>query len=147
MIYPVGTPLLFWVLMLVYRDDIRKLVTALKEEDAKHGTFTYAHELVDLNTSEETTTNASSTTTDRARTRRPSLVAHATDLRWLSSKFDKFEPLAWWANAYLIAMRLLQSSAMVFISNASLQATVASLIALVGISVQRNASPCRRQSE
>lgn len=148
LVYPIGVPLLFWVVMYIYRDDIRKFVVALKEEDDEHGTFTYAYELEALNTEEAATAVVSSnTTTGWAQTRRQRLAAQATELRWLSSNFDKFEPTSWWASGFLIAMRLLQTSAMVFISNASLQATVASLVALIGISVQRNASPYRRQSE
>jgi len=128
--------------MYIYRDEIYKLVTALKEYDAQHDTFTYAYELAALE-SEEQNTAATST----AHQRRLSATARATDVGWLASKFDKFEPLAYWTPGYLIAMRLLQTSAMVFITNPSLQASVACLIALIGINVQERNAPYRRPSE
>ena len=130
------------MLMYIYRDEIYKLVTALKEYDAQHDTFTYAYELAALESEEQTTTVAST-----AHQRHLSATARAADVDWLASKFDKFEPLAYWTPGYLIAMRLLQTSAMVFITNPSLQAAVASLIAFVGIALQTNTMPYRRPSE
>ena len=145
LVYSVGVPLFVLVLMYLYRADIFKLVQALKEYDATHDTFTYTRELVALARRE------SSTRARRRQTaspqRRPSLLAQAVDINWLASKFDRFEPHCWWASSFLIAMRLLQTSALVFITNTSLQAAVASVVALMGISVQRTTMPFRRPSE
>ena len=66
---------------------------------------------------------------------------------WMSSKIDKFDARSWWAGSYLIAMRIIQTSGMALIPSPGLQAVVASLIALVGISVQTHAAPYRRPSD
>ena len=44
-------------------------------------------------------------------------------------------------------MRIIQTSVMVFIVNPGLQATVASLFALIGVAVQTHAAPYRRSSD
>ena len=79
--------------------------------------------------------------------RRPSMITRSVDLLWLSSKIDKFQSRAWWAGSFLIAMRLMQTSAMVFFVNPGLQATAASLVALIGVAVQTHAAPYRNPSD
>ena len=74
-------------------------------------------------------------------------ITEATDLMRLSSKLDKFQPQSWWTSSYLVAMRILQTSAMVFIASPSAQAAIASLIALIVVSVQTHTAPYRRASD
>jgi hypothetical protein len=131
---------MFLVLMFVYRDDVEQFVQKMKDHDATHDTFSYAQDFAEL-TKAATPTAASSTTT--AQKRRPSrrasmMITQATDLMWLSSKLGKFQPQSWWTSSYLVAMRILQTSAMVFI---------ASLIALIAVSVQTHTAPYRRASD
>ena len=73
----------------------------------------------------------------------PYLYSHHTTV----SKVDKFEPTMWWTASFLIGMRVMQTSLMVFITRPSLQASVACLIALIGIAVQQRNAPYRRPSE
>jgi len=127
---------------------VKELVEAIKEYDAKNDTFTYAREFNAMTTATPDASTSSTTTTTTGRCeRRPSMIAKASDLMWMSSKIDKFEALCWWTSSYLIVMRIMQTSAMALIEKPSLQAAVASLIALVGVSVQTHAAPFRRASD
>ena len=132
--------------MYTYREDSVKLIEGLKKYDEKHQRFSFVSDVADLTALVATTTTEPQQAT-AGKERRPSIAAQANDLMWLSNKLDKFEPLMWWASGYLIAMRIIQTSMMVFITNPSLQASVASLIALVGVCAQRNATPYRRPSD
>jgi len=136
---------MIFVIMYTNRVEISKLIEGVKEYDAQDDGFSYISEFATLTTAKPEEHTARSSTTGRQR--RPSTIARATDLMWLSSKIDKFEPLRWWAAAFLILMRIMQTSVMALITNPSLQAAVASLIALVGVSVQTHAAPYRRSSD
>jgi len=141
---------MFLVLMFVYRDDVEQFVQKMKDHDATHDTFSYAQDFAELTKAATPTAASSSTTTvqERRPSRRPSMmITQATDLMWLSSKLDKFQPQSWWTSSYLVAMRILQTSAMVFIKNPSAQAAMASLIALIAVSVQTHTAPYRRASD
>ena len=122
-----GVPLIFFVVMYTYREDSVKLIEGLKKYDEKHQRFSFVSDVADLTALVATTTTEPQQAT-AGKERRPSIAAQANDLMWLSNKLDKFEPLMWWASGYLIAMRIIQTSMMVFITNPSLQASVASLI-------------------
>ena len=136
------------MIMYFYREDSKKLVESIKEYDANNDTFTYARDHTALATVEPEASTSSTTTTTRRRERRPSMIAKATDLMWMSSKIDKFDAApCWWAGSYLIAMRIMQTSVMALIPSPGLQAVAASLIALVGVSVQTHAAPYRRASD
>ena len=137
-----------FVIMHIYCDEVKELVGAMKEYDAKNGTFTYAREFNAMTTATPDASTSSTTTTTTGRCeRRPSMIAKASDLMWMSSKVDKFDAPCWWTSSYLIVMRILQTSAMALIATPSLQAAVMSLIALVGVSVQTHAAPYRRASD
>ena len=134
--------------MHIYRDDVKELVEAMKKYDANNDTFTYAREFNAMTTATpDASTSSTTMTTTGRRERRPSMIAKASDLMWVSSKIDKFDAPCWWTSSYLIVMRILQTSAMALIATPSIQAAVASLIALVGVSVQTHAAPYRRASD
>ena len=127
-----------------YRAGIQNLGDALAKHDAEHKRLSFVSDHAALATvdSEMATTNEAG-----GKQRRPSMVTRSVDLLWLSSKIDKFKSRAWWAGSFLIAMRIMQTSMMVFIVNPGLQATAASLIALVGVAVQSHAAPYRNPSD
>jgi hypothetical protein len=97
--------------------------------------------------SEAAGADAAASTEAAGKQRRPSMTRRSVSLLWLSSKIDKFQSRLWWAGSFLISMRIVQTSTMVFISNAGLQATAACLVALVGVAVQTHAAPYRRSSD
>lgn len=138
LLYPIGIPLMLFVVMYTCRDEFRKLVEGLKQYDAEHNVISYVSDHSVLAMVEPQTLG---------RGRRPSMVTRAADLSWLASKVDKFDSTMWWTGSFLIGMRVMQTSAMVFITNPSLQASVACLIALIGINVQERNAPYRRPSE
>ena len=135
--------------MYKHRDEIRKLGDALTEHDAEHKTFTFVRDHAALATvgSEAADSEAATSNETASKQRRPSMVTRSVDLLWLSSKIDKFQSRSWWAGPFLVGMRIAQTSIMVFISNAGLQATAASLVALIDIAVQTHAAPYRRPSD
>ena len=144
-----GVPFVILTTMYKHRDEVRKLGDALTEHDAEHKTFTFVHEHAALATvgSEAAVSEAATSSDAPSKQLRPSMATRSVDLLWLSSKIDKFRSRSWWAGSFLIGMRIAQTSIMVFISNAGLQATAASLVALIGIAVQTHAAPYRRTSD
>jgi hypothetical protein len=125
--------------MHTHREGIQRLGDILAEYDAQHQTITFVRDhaaLVKKTTSETV-----------GKQRRPSMVERSVDLLWLSSKVDKFRAQVWWAGSFVIVMRIAQTSTLVFIVNPGLQATVASLIALVGVAIQTHTAPYRRASD
>ena len=133
---------MIFLVMRSYREDIKTLVDKIKAHDAEHDTFTLSSDLVALPAPEPDGT-ASSTT----RSRRPSVIAQAADLKWLFASVEKFDALCWWTSSYQVAMRLMQTCAMVLIASPSAQAAMASLIALISVSVQTHTAPYRRPSD
>ena len=123
--------------MYTHREDARKLGNALVEHDAKHQTISF----VDDHTKQ---TPVTSETAEKRR--RLSMIKRSVKLVWLSSKVNQFGS-SWWAGSFVIAMRIMQTSAMVFLHNPGLQAAVASLIALAGVAVQTHAAPYRQASD
>jgi hypothetical protein len=120
-----GVPLGFFALMYFYRAEFHNLVMLSKEDDAQDHTTTLSR-----------------------KSRRPSHhIEMAANLGFLASKVKKFQPECWWTHAFQIGMRIIQTSAMVFLTDLRQQAVLASVIALMGISVQRNTAPYRRPSE
>jgi hypothetical protein len=130
--------------MRTHREAIRKLGDTLTEHDAEQDTFTFVRDHAALATMNSEAATVSETT---GKQRRPSMVTQSVDLLWLSSKIDKFQSRSWWAGSFLIMMRLIRTSIMVSIANPGMQATAASLIALVGVAVQTHATPYRRASD
>ena len=135
--------------MHTHREEARKLGDALTEHDAKHNTFTFVRDHAALVTvdSEVAESEVAMGSNKRRRQRRPSMIRRSADLLWISSKIDKFQSRSWWAGSFLIFMRIMQTSIMVFIVNPELQAAAASLVALVGVAVQTHAAPHRRPSD
>jgi len=133
---------MIFLVMRSYREDIKTLVDKIKAHDAEHDTFTLSSDLVALPAPEPDGT-ASSTT----RSRRPSFIAQAADLKWLFASIEKFDAMCWWTSSYQVAMRLMQTCAMVLIASPSAQAAMASLIALISVSVQTHTAPYRRPSD
>ena len=130
--------------MRSHREGIRKLGDALAEHDAAYNTLTFVHDHVTPATAESEVAGGG---TNTGRQRRPSIVYRSVDLLWLSSKIDKFQSRSWWAGSFLILMRIMQTSIMVFIANPGLRATAASLVALIGVAVQTHTAPYRRASD
>ena len=130
--------------MRTHRHGIRKLGDALAEHDAMHKRLSFVRDHAALAIVDSESATTSETT---GKQRRPSMITRSVDLLWLSSKIDKFQSRAWWAGSFLIAMRLMQTSAMVFFVNPGLQATAASLVALIGVAVQTHAAPYRNSSD
>ena len=130
--------------MHTHRGEIRKLGDALAEHDAEHSTFTFVSDHAMFVTMDS---EAATSSEAPGKQRRPSMTRRSVDLLWLSSKIDKFQSRSWWAGSFLIGMRITQTSIMVFIVNPGLQATAASLVALVGVAVQMHTAPYRRPSD
>ena len=130
--------------MYSHREGIRKLGDALAENDAAHNTLTFVHDHAILSPAGS---EAAGGGTNTGRQRRPSMISRSVDLLWLSSKIDKFQSRSWWAGSFLILMRIMQTSIMVFIANPGLRATAASLVALIGVAVQTHTAPYRRASD
>ena len=139
-----GVPLLVFVIMFTNREEIQSLGDAMAEHDAGHGTFTFVRDHATLAAADA---EASTTSESVGKLRRPSTIARSVDLLWLSSKIDKFQSRSWWAGSFLIALRIMQTSIMVFIVNPGLRATAATLVALAGIAVQTHFAPYRRTTD
>ena len=160
--------------MYRFRKSIKGLVTKMDEHDRAHDTFTFVGDIIAQQglpptaeltppaelpppaeplpqSAEPRATTTTTTAEPRATTttggRRPSLISAAADVSWLSEEIDTFSPLRWWAGSYIIGMRLLQTSAMALIASPNLQAAAATLVALAGACVQRDAAPYRRDSD
>ena len=114
----------------------------LKERDAEHNSFTTTHDLAEV--SRRISALDSNT---KIRGHRKSAFHRASNLLWLARAFCKFDPDKWWAASLLIIMRLLQTSGMVLITDFSVRAVCASLVAWIGIYCQRNIAPFRRPSD
>lgn len=139
-----GDPLLVFVIMFTNREEIQSLGDAMAEHDAGHGTFTFVRDHATMAAADA---EASTTSKSVGKQRRPSMIARFVDLLWLSSKIDTFQSRSWWAGSFLIALRIMRTSIMVFIVNPGLRATAASLVALAGIAVQTHFVPYCRTSD
>ena len=89
--------------MLIYpkREQIKKILTDIKEQDRKTHTVTTVTEVV-----------------ASKRRQRASIVELSASVRWLVPKFEKFEPECWWFGAFALVLRLCQSSMMVVFHDA-----------------------------
>ena len=125
-----GVPLLLVVLIYPKREQIKKILTDIKEQDRKTHTVTTVTEVV-----------------ASKRRQRASIVELSASVHWLVPKFEKFEPECWGYGAFALVLRLCQSSMMVMFDDQSIQAACASMIAQVGICAQRNLAPYRRASD
>ena len=140
-------PCVFGVIMFRHRSETKQIIEGFKKHDSQHKGFTTTMELAHIANHSATDTAAESPPAVRVKKHRPSLITKAADFAWLASKFDKFQGHCWWTSTFLISMRLLQTSAMLLLESSSVQAVVASLLAQVGVCVQRNVHPYRRQSD
>ena len=125
-----GVPLLLVTLLYPKREQIKKILTDIEEQDLKTHTVTTVKEIV-----------------ASKRRQRASIVELSESIRWLVPKFEKFQPACWWFGAFALVLRLCQSSMMVMFENQSIQAGCASIIAQVAICAQRNLAPYRRASD
>jgi hypothetical protein len=80
-------------------------------------------------------------------TRRGSIKEAFLKLDWLKRNFRDFEPSCWWMGIFELVRRLCQTSLMVLCRTQSLQTSLAAVLSLVFIIVQREASPYRHSSE
>ena len=144
LVFPIGVPAVFFTVMYKYRLRIDELVIRLKRHDDENNSFTSVREHTVIALAHGATNDPQQTS---SLSRRQSFATQATDLLWLAKKIDMFKPGRWWTSGFLISMRIVQTSVMVFLPNPSLRAAAASLIALAGVCVQMNTSPYRRPSE
>ena len=79
--------------------------------------------------------------------RRPSFVAQVQDLQWLIPRVQRYRPTCWWAGAFLLVLRLAQSSLLVLVPSQTIQAAIASCVALVGVVALREIAPYRTASD
>lgn len=130
-VYPLGVPLMLFCLMYPNRAEIKRILSALKEHDAKSGSLTPVAEL----------RNPS------GQRHRPSVANLSINLIWLLPKIKKFRPSCWYMSVLLLSIRLAQTSLMIIFQDQKTQALLASIIAMVSACVHRELDPYRRQSD
>ena len=79
--------------------------------------------------------------------RRESTVELSQTLVWLASKVERYTADAWWMGRFELVLRLCQTSLMALVTNRSVQAALASCLAVVGVVVNREVAPYRRGSD
>ena len=106
-IYPVGVPLLIFVVMYRRRKEINLLQQALKDNDSQQAELVSARSLAKRQSIQQ---------------RRPSIVtAVEQNLGWLLKKFEKFNPGRWYSGVFLLLLRILLTSVLVLIPRQNLQ--------------------------
>ena len=110
LIYPVGVPLLIFTTMYCHRKEINKLQLALKENDSRQTEVVSARRLsAELSIKQ----------------RRPSIVASVDgNLSWIVKKFERFNPGRWYTLAFLLTLRILQTSVLVLIPHQNIQVLI-----------------------
>ena len=135
-IYPIGVPLLMFVLLRANHSAVRSLMQTMKDEDNK----------LDDPSLRGFTTIRSHARRNSALMKRPEFVRRSQRLVWVVKKVERFVPECWWMGVLHVLLRLCQTSLMVLVTNQRIQAALASCIALVGVVVHRELSPFRRPS-
>ena len=69
------------------------------------------------------------------------MVELSTELSWLVSKVEDFNPEHWWMSSVLLLLRLCTTSLLVMIPKQELQMAFAECVSLVGIVLQRELCP------
>ena len=131
LLFPIGTPLLIFVLMYPQRHKINSLMEAAKEEDIENG----SSGVISLKRLSHT------------KQRRASIVNAYKDLKWLVKYFRNFSPNCWWMSVAVLVTRFCQTSALVLCTRQIDQTNIASLITIVAAIVQREAWPYRSNSD
>ena len=126
-----GVPVLFICLMHVHRNEIDRLQMALQEQD------------------QDSTDPAFMTAGQLSKSgRRPSITTTVDEhLSWVVSHIENYRPGHWFTGAFLLLLRLSQTSVLVLIPTQNLQAAVASALAILGSCALREAKPFRRHSD
>ena len=108
-VYPIGVPLLIFILMYLQRTEINRIQKALKENDAQQTEIISARNLAKRSSTKE---------------RRPSLVVSVDEnLGWLVKKFEKFVPGRYYSGVFLLVLRILMTSVLVLIPTQNMQVT------------------------
>jgi len=106
-IYPIGVPLLLFGTMYRRRGEINRLQQALKQNDSEQTEVISAKRLAAKASIKE---------------RRPSIVAAVNhSLLWVVRKFERFNPGQWPFAAFLLLLRVMQTSVLVLIPTQNLQ--------------------------
>ena len=71
----------------------------------------------------------------------------SSNSRGRSRSYEKFEAHAWWYGAYLMAVRLLETSLLVFFAKRSTKATVGTAIAVISLTIAQKYKPWLRESD
>ena len=157
--YPIGVPLLLFTTMYLRKDEINRLQQALKQNDS---------EQIEVISAKRLTARLS------VKERRPSIVASVDySLLWIVKKVELFNPGRWPFAAFLLLLRIMQTSVLVLIptqnmqvptfnvypladhhpqsgtpsSHTRTQAAAASALAVLGACVLQETRPYRRSSD
>ena len=65
----------------------------------------------------------------------------------MSHIFDKFEPETYWYGVYLMTVRLLETSMLVFFKKRTTKASVATAVAVVSLTIAQKYKPWLRDSD
>jgi hypothetical protein len=111
-LYPIGVPLLIFILMYRRRNEINRLQQALKDIDSQQTETISARSLAKRSSIQE---------------RRPSLVVSVDqNLGWVVKKFEKFCPGRWYSGVFLLVLRILMTSVLVLIPKQNMQVEASS---------------------
>ena len=133
LIFPIGVPLFMFAVMHTNRHQINKLMLSEGTSNGVHHTV-----LEDL---------ADRTAFYRQKRRSQSMHLREMNLDWLTDNLKNFKPNFWWAGVFILVTRVCQTSLMVLCNQQIAQASLASLVTITSINIQREAWPFRRDSD
>ena len=65
----------------------------------------------------------------------------------LASKYEDFRPGYYWFGVYLLCIRLLQTSVLIFFNAPKVQAAFSAMVAFIAFCIQRELGPCVKKSD
>ena len=125
-LFPIGVPALLFTLLYSNRDGMVRLVQELEQEPGSVAKLARR---------------------PSSSSRRPSFVARSERLAFIVSRVERLAAARWWVAPVQVLLRLAQTSVMVVVTRQSVQAALASSIAIAGFCLHREFMPFRRPSD